>query len=134
MLDFSKSVKVFFIIVILFSAVSTVFSQSLTLTPKDTELLNQKEEKQGEEENIIIKTYKFHSKASKEEIIEFYRQMLSNEGFKESGQSAKDKRMMLFIKSNNMILLNFVPDYKDNTAIYYNIQLQEFPAATAAQQ
>jgi hypothetical protein len=110
------------ILMIIFSA----FSQSLTLMPKDTELLGQKDEKQAEEK-ITIKTYKFHSKNSKEDILEFYEQMFSNEGFKLSKQSAKDKRILVFTKENSIILLNFVPDYKDEAAVYYNIQIQEFP-------
>jgi hypothetical protein len=102
-----------------------VVAQSLSLMPKDTELLDKQEQKQGE---ITIKTYKFHSQSTKEQINEFYQQMFSNEGFKESKQSGLSKSISIFLKTNSIVSLNFVTDYEDKSATYYYIQIQEFPS------
>ncbi len=124
-----KSIKIFGVSIAMFIVISPAFPQSLTLTPKDTELVDQKEQKQAGGK-ITIDTYRFHSGSSKDEIVEFYEQMFSNDGFKESSQSAKDKRTMVFIKSDSIILLNFVSDFQDKKAIYYYIQVEKFPANT----
>lgn len=102
-----------------------VYSQSLSLMPKDTQLVDKKEQKQGE---IVIKTYRFHSQSTKEEINEFYQQMFSNEGFKEAKQAGASRHSLVLLKVNSIASLNFVPDYEDKTATYYYLQIQELPA------
>lgn len=130
MCNFRKITKLFIVILTAFCFILPVFSQSLSLTPKKTELLEQKEENQ---DGIIIKNYRFHSHSSKEQIGEFYKQMFLSAGFKESKQSTKDKNVLLFLKTDSIALLNFVADYEDKTAIYYYVQLQEFSGGTAAE-
>ncbi len=122
-----QSLKIFTIILGMCSLIFTAFSQSLDFTPKDTTLVSQKQEKQAEGK-ITITTYKFYSHSSKDKIVEFYDQMFSNEGYKRSKQSTEKAKA--FLKGNSVVLMNFVPDYKDESAIYYNIQVQEFPAGS----
>jgi hypothetical protein len=124
MKDFKQSIKLFIASIVMCIFVFPVFAQSLNLMPKDSELVDKREQKQGE---IVIKTYKFHSQSTVEQINEFYKKLFSNEGFGEAKQQGLNENIQVFTKANSIASLNFVPDYEDKSAAYYYIQIQEFP-------
>jgi len=117
-----------FVVVLLFTFNFSGLAQDLSLTPPQTELVNQSKE-QGQE--LVINSGQYKSRHSKEGIVKFYRLMFANQGFTEvKGQPPKKDKHKLnyfFTKQSEgtMVLLNFLR-LVDEGLITYFITTHQF--------
>ncbi|MFH1771309.1 MAG: hypothetical protein ABH872_00660 [Candidatus Omnitrophota bacterium] len=118
----------YFFTVFLFIAIClNVFAQAelqerLKLLPRGTELVFEKQD--GEKGVVEIIKRKYYSQAQKNEILEFYRIMFINEGFKEleGYPPIKDEKLKLvysFSKGQTMVMLNFLQNSERLETTYW---------------
>ncbi|MEI8349618.1 MAG: hypothetical protein WCI77_05650 [Candidatus Omnitrophota bacterium] len=110
-----------------FIAAMTQTEKLTKLTPRNTELIDRRQQKP--EQYVTVTNYKYATLARQDEVVQFYRKMFTNDGFSEvrgyspDGQSQgpipQSQSFFFFTKPNTMVMLNLLLQQERGRHIYY---------------
>jgi len=110
-----------------FIAAMTQAEKLAKLTPRNTELVDRRQQKP--EQYVTVTNYKYATLARQDEVVNFYRKMFTNDGFSEvrgyspegqaQGPTPQSQTFFFFTKPNTMVMLNLLLQQEGGRHIYF---------------
>jgi hypothetical protein len=122
----TQSIIISFFSILMIIPCFYIFAQNFNLMPAATRIITKQAQPTGD--GLLVTTYQFQSRKSHKEILNFYRIMLANDGFKQmKPQKGTTKYTYYFSKQevNKIAILNFLKFIDKGTSTYF-VALHEF--------